>query len=92
MNGSNVIVAEGCLRELVAFRALYNTIENQDIAVCLGLEDEDVLVEGFFDVEDFVDFESHGLARPLGRDLAEPTICKTHQSFSVSMAVSSYHE
>lgn len=65
------------IRELVAFGALYETIENQDIAERLGLEDEDVLVERFFDVQDFLDFESHGLARQVGIDLPEPTIYKT---------------
>lgn len=39
-----------------------------------GFKDEDVLVFGFLVVEDLVDFESHGLARPHVRDLAEPAI------------------
>ena len=75
-----MVVVVGHVRELVAFGALYDPIENQDVTVRLGLEDEDVLVERSFDVENFVDLESHGLARPLGRDLPEPTICETRQS------------
>ena len=64
------------LRELIALRALDDAVEDEDVAVRLGLEDEHVLVEGLLDVEDFVDLEGHGLARPLGRDLAEPAICE----------------
>ena len=62
------------IRELIAFGALNDTIENEDITICLGLEDENVLVEGLFDVQDLPDLQGHGLTRPLGRDLAEPTI------------------
>jgi hypothetical protein len=84
-------VVEGYVRKLVAFGALYDTIENQYVTVCLGLEDEDVLIERFFDVEDFVDLECHGLARPLGRDFPEPTICET-SDFAGFMTDSSYRE
>ena len=41
-----------------------------------GLKEEDVLVLGFLVVEDLVDLESHGLARPHVRDLTEPAICE----------------
>ena len=70
--------AEGWIRdvrELVALSTLDDDIKNEHVSVRGGLEDEHVLIEGLFDVEDFVDLEGHGLARPLGRDLTEPTIC-----------------
>lgn len=95
ISSRNVTSLGGDVRELVALSALYDTIENQDVTVCLGLEDEDVLVERFFNVEDFVDPESHGLSRPLGRDLPEPTICKEIMIslfFSGFMTISPYRE
>ena len=62
--------------ELIALGALDDAVEDEDVAVRLGLEDEHVLVEGLLDVEDFVDLEGHGLARPLRGDLAEPAVCE----------------
>ena len=44
------------IRELIAFGALNDTIKNEDITICLGLEDENVLVEGLFDVQDLAHF------------------------------------
>jgi len=62
-------------RKLVTLRTLDHAIQHQNVAVRLRLEDEDVLEERFLDVQDFLDLERHRLARPLGRDLAEPAIC-----------------
>lgn len=53
------------IRELITFCALDDTIQDKDISVRLGLEDEDVLVERLFDVQDLADFQGHGLTRPL---------------------------
>ena len=44
VNNCNLIVTKNFVRELIAFGALYGTIKNQDVTVCLGLEDKDVLV------------------------------------------------
>jgi hypothetical protein len=53
---------------------LDNTIEDQDIAVGLGFEDENVLIKRFFDMQDLIDLQGHGLTRPLRGDFTEPTI------------------
>ena len=63
------------VRELVAPGALDDTIEDKDVSVGLGLEDEDVLVERLFDVQDLADLEGHGLAWPLGGNFTEPAVC-----------------
>jgi hypothetical protein len=52
--------------EFIALCALNRAIEDEDVAVRFGLEDEDVLICAFFDVEDALDAEGHGLPRPLG--------------------------
>ena len=62
-------------RKLITLRTLDHAIQHQDVSVRLRLEDKDVLEERFLDVQDFLDLEGHCLARPLGRDLAEPAIC-----------------
>jgi hypothetical protein len=62
------------LRELIALGALDGTVEDEDVAKSLGLEDKYILIEGFFDMKDFVDLEGHGLAWPLVRDLVKPAI------------------
>jgi hypothetical protein len=62
------------VREFIAFSALGNTIENQNIAICFRFKDQHVLIGRLFDMKDFVDFEGYSLARPLGRDFAEPAI------------------
>ena len=56
-------------------RALSDSFEDEDVPVRLGLEYEDVLIEGFLEMEDFVDLQGHGLTRPPGGDLAQPAIC-----------------
>ncbi len=42
-------------RELITLGGLDDTIENENIAVGLRLEDENVLVLGLFDVKDLLD-------------------------------------
>jgi len=62
------------VRELVALGALNGPVKNQNVSVCLRLEDENVLVQTFFDVQDLPDLQGHRLAGPLRGDLTEPTI------------------
>ena len=62
--------------ELVALSALNDIVEDEDSAVVGGLEDENVLVLGLLVVEDLLDLEGHGLARPHVGDLAEPAVCR----------------
>ena len=45
-----------------------------------GFKDENILIFGFLMVEDLIDFESHGLAGPHARNLAEPTICEVRSA------------
>lgn len=49
------------VRELVVLGALDDIIQDQHVAVLLGLEDQDVLVLGLLVVEDLLDLQSHGL-------------------------------
>jgi hypothetical protein len=58
--------------ELVALGALDDVVEDEHHAVVGGLKDEHILVEGLLVVDDLVDLEGHGLARPHLADLAEP--------------------
>jgi len=60
--------------ELVALSALNDIVENENVAVVAALEDEDVLVLGLFVVQDLVNLEAHGLARPHIGALGEPAI------------------
>ena len=62
-------------RELIPLGALDDIIQNEDGAVVGALEDKDILVLGLLVVEDLVDLEGHGLARPHVRGLDEPAIC-----------------
>jgi hypothetical protein len=62
------------IRELVAFSALDDVVENEDSAVVGGLEDEDVLVLALLMVKNLLDLERHGLTGPHAGDLAEPAI------------------
>ena len=64
----------GHIRELIALSALDDTVKNQDVSVSLRLEDENVLVQTFFNMQDLPDLQGHRLAGPLRRDLTEPTI------------------
>ena len=64
------------VRELVAFGTLDNAVKNQDISIRLGLKDENVLIQTFFDMQDLPDLQGHRLTGPLRRDLTEPTIWK----------------
>ena len=61
-------------RKFIALGALDDIVEHEDNAVVAGLENEDILILGFFVVEDLVDFEGHGLAGPHVGDFAEPAI------------------
>jgi hypothetical protein len=61
--------------ELVTLGALNDIVEDEDGAIVGGLEDQDILVFALLVVEDVLDLESHSLARPHLRDLAEPAIC-----------------
>lgn len=63
--------------ELVAFGALNDVVENEDHAVVGGLKDKHILVLGLFVMNDLVNLEGHGLARPHVGDLTEPAIYRT---------------
>lgn len=65
---------QGNLRELVTLGALDDVVQDQNITVVTALKDQDVLVLRFLVVQDLVDFQSHRLAGPHVRDLAEPAI------------------
>jgi hypothetical protein len=69
--------------ELITLGALDDIVEDEDIAIGLGLKDEDILVLGLLVVEDLLDLEGHSLARPHVGDLAEPAICDWVVSKSV---------
>jgi hypothetical protein len=52
-----------CLREFITLSALNDTIENQDVTIVGGLKNKDILVQGLFDVKDFLDLDSHSFRR-----------------------------
>lgn len=68
------------IRKLVPLGALNDIVQDQNLAVVGGLEDEDVLVLGLLVVEDFFDLEGHSLSGPHVGDLAEPSICEVNFS------------
>lgn len=72
--------------KLVPLSALDDIVKNQDGAVVAGFEDEDILIFALLVVDDILHLESHGLARPHLRDLAEPAICGGRQLLAL-MAV-----
>lgn len=61
--------------ELIALGALNDVVEDEDVAMVSGLEDQDILIQALLVVKDLLDLEGHGLARPHVGDLAEPAIC-----------------
>jgi hypothetical protein len=77
------------VRELVTLGALDDIVEDKDHAVVGRLEDEDILVLGLLVVNDLVDLEGHGLARPPVGDLAEPAICLLYE-FPISFQLQQY--
>jgi hypothetical protein len=60
--------------KLITLGALDDVVENENSAIVGRFEDENVLVFAFLVVDDILDLQSHGLARPHVRDLAEPAI------------------
>ena len=62
------------LRELIALSALDDVVENKDHTVVGRLEDQDILVLALLVMDDLLNLEGHGLARPHTRDLTEPAI------------------
>lgn len=60
--------------KLIALGTLNDVVQNQDRAIIGGFEDQDVLILALLVVEDVLDLESHGLARPHVGDLTEPAI------------------
>jgi hypothetical protein len=60
--------------ELITLGALDDVVQNKDGTVVAGVEDEDVLVLGLLVVQDTVNLEAHGLARPHAGLLGEPAI------------------
>lgn len=71
------------LRELIALGGLDDTVEDEDVTIGGRLEDEHVLVERLFNVEDLLDLEGHGLTGPKGTGLLEPAVLdeRVSQSF-----------
>jgi hypothetical protein len=49
------------VRELVSLGALDDIVQNQDVAVVLRLEDQDILVLALLVVKDLLDLQGHGL-------------------------------
>ncbi len=50
------------VRELIALGALDDIVQDQDVAVVGGLEDQDILIQALLVVQHLLDLESHGLA------------------------------
>ena len=50
------------VRELIALSALDDIVQDQDVAVVGGLEDQDILIQALLVVQHLLDLEGHGLA------------------------------
>jgi hypothetical protein len=61
-------------RDFITFGALDDTIEHEHVSVGVGLEDEHVLIQRLFDVEDLDHLETRRLAGPKDLLLSEPAI------------------
>jgi hypothetical protein len=48
------------IRKLITFRSLNDSIKNEDVAVIGAFKYENILIFGFLDGNDFLDFQSHG--------------------------------
>jgi hypothetical protein len=46
--------------EFISFSSLNDAVQNKNVAVVGGFEDQNVLVEGFLDMENLNDLEGHG--------------------------------
>lgn len=63
------------VRKLVSFSGLDNTIQNKNVAVVSGFENENVLILGLGSVEDLLNSKSHSLTGPHGiRNFTEPSV------------------
>lgn len=63
-NGCRVGVIKEDIRKFISLCALDDIVQDEDGAMVAALKDHDILIFRFFVVEDLVDAEGHGLARP----------------------------
>jgi hypothetical protein len=66
--------------KFVTLSALDDIVQDQDGSVVGRFEDENILVLALLVVDNVLDLQGHGLARPHVGDLAEPAICQKDQS------------